>query len=46
VAQGWYHDIDVQPLLGQDGIHLAGDVGETYYADKITENLKLMGIGS
>jgi GDSL-like lipase/acylhydrolase family protein len=45
-AQGWYRDIDVEPLLRQDGIHLAGDVGETYYADKITENLKLMGFGS
>ncbi|UQX12192.1 SGNH/GDSL hydrolase family protein [Candidatus Mycobacterium methanotrophicum] len=46
VAQGWYRDIDVKPLLWQDGIHLAGDVGETYYADKITESLKLMGFGS
>jgi hypothetical protein len=47
VAQGWYRDIDVKPLLRQDGdgAHLNGD-GETYYADKIIENLKLMGFGS
>jgi hypothetical protein len=44
-AQGWYRDIDVKPLLGQDGTHLNGD-GETYCADKIIENLKLMGFGS
>jgi hypothetical protein len=46
VAQGWYRDIDVKPLLGQDGIHLVGTVGETYCADKIIENLKHMGFGS
>jgi hypothetical protein len=45
VAQGWYRDIDAEPLLWQDGTHLNPD-GETYYADKITENLKLMGFGS
>ncbi len=47
VAQGWYRDIDVKPLLRQDkdGTHLSGD-GETYYANKIIENLKLMGFGS
>lgn len=47
VAQGWYRDIDVKPLLWQDGdgTHLNGD-GETYYADKIIENLKRMGFGS
>ncbi|MDT5136386.1 MAG: hypothetical protein QOD58_648 [Mycobacterium sp.] len=45
VAQGWYRDIDAEPLLWQDGTHLNPN-GETYYADKITENLKLMGFGS
>jgi GDSL-like Lipase/Acylhydrolase family len=45
VAQGWYRDIDVKPLLGQDGTHLNGN-GETYCANKIIENLKLMGFGS
>jgi hypothetical protein len=47
VAQGWYRDIDVKPLLWEDGdgTHLNGD-GESYYADKIIENLKLMGFGS
>jgi hypothetical protein len=45
VAQGWYRDMDAEPLLWQDGTHLNPD-GETYYADKITENLKLMGFES
>lgn len=47
VAQGWYRDIDVKSLLRQDGdgTYLNGD-GETYYANKIIENLKLMGFGS
>jgi hypothetical protein len=47
VAQGWYRDIDVKPLLRQDGdgTQLNGD-GETYCADKIIESLKLMGVGS
>jgi lysophospholipase L1-like esterase len=45
VAQRWYRDVDVKPLLWLDGIHLNGD-GETYYADKITENLKQMGFAS
>jgi lysophospholipase L1-like esterase len=45
VAQRWYRDVDVKPLLWHDGIHLNGD-GETYYADKITENLKQMGFAS
>lgn len=45
VAQGWYRDIDVKPLLWQDGTHFNAN-GETYHADKIVENLKLMGFGS
>ena len=47
VAQGWYRDIDVKPLVWQDGdgTHLNGD-GENYCADKIIENLKRMGFGS
>ena len=45
VAQRWYRDVDVKPLLWLDGIHLNGD-GETYYGDKIIENLKQMGFGS
>ena len=45
VAQRWYRDVDVKPLLWLDGIHLNGD-GETYYADKIIENLKQMGFAS
>jgi len=45
VEQRWYRGIDVKPLLWHDGIHLNGK-GETYYADKIIENLKQMGFGS
>jgi GDSL-like Lipase/Acylhydrolase family len=47
VAQGWYRDIDVKPLLRQDGdgTHLNSD-GEAYCADKIIENLQQMGFGS
>jgi hypothetical protein len=47
VAQGWYRDIDVKPLLRQDGdgTHLNYD-GETYCAEKIIENLKQMGFES
>jgi len=47
VAQGWYRDIDVKPLLWQDGdgTHLNYH-GESYCADKIIENLKLLGFGS
>lgn len=47
MAQGWYRDIDVKPLLWQDGdgTHLNYH-GESYCADKIIENLKLMGFGS
>jgi hypothetical protein len=46
VAEGWYRDIDVTPLLSQDGIRLVGDLGETYCAGKIIESLKQMGFGS
>jgi hypothetical protein len=47
VAQGWYRDVDVKPLLWQDGdgTHLTPN-GETYYADKIVKSLKQMGFGS
>ena len=45
VAQRWYRDVDVKPLLAPDGVHLNGD-GQTYYADKIIDNLKRMGFGS
>jgi lysophospholipase L1-like esterase len=45
VAQRWYRDVDVKPLLAPDDVHLNGD-GQMYYADKIIENLKQMGFGS
>ncbi|MGH3959086.1 SGNH/GDSL hydrolase family protein [Mycobacterium sp.] len=41
VAQRWYRDVDVKPMLWQDGIHLNVN-GDTYYADKIIENLRQM----
>lgn len=44
VEQGWYRDVDVQPLR-LDGIHLSNR-GEVYYADRIIENLKHMGFAS
>jgi lysophospholipase L1-like esterase len=43
VTEGWYRGTDLKRLLGQDGIHLNGE-GNTYYADKIIENLKQMGL--
>jgi lysophospholipase L1-like esterase len=45
VAQGWYRGIDVKPLLWRDGIHLNRQ-GEIYYAEKIVQNLKQMGLAS
>jgi GDSL-like Lipase/Acylhydrolase family len=47
LAQGWYRDIDVKPLLWQDkdGTHLNAN-GEVYFADKIITSLKQMGFGS
>lgn len=45
VAQGWYRDIDLKPLIGRDGIHFNGK-GNAYCADKIIENLKQIGLAS
>jgi lysophospholipase L1-like esterase len=45
VAQRWYRDIDVKPLLATDGVHLNSD-GQIYYSNKIIDNLKQMGFGS
>ncbi len=44
LAQGWYREIDVQPLLWRDGTHLNAN-GEVYYANKIIKSLKQMGLG-
>ncbi len=46
VAQGWYRGIDGMPPPWQDGLHVAGDADETFRADKIIENLTLIGSGS
>jgi lysophospholipase L1-like esterase len=45
VAQRWYRDIGVKRLLWKDGVNLNGD-GNAYYADKIIENLRRMGVAS
>lgn len=45
VAQHWYRDIDLKPLLWKDGVNLSAD-GNAYYADKIIENLTRMGVAS
>src|SRR5581483_2998364 len=42
LAQGWYREIDVRPLLWRDGTHLNAN-GEVYYANKIIKSLKQMG---
>jgi hypothetical protein len=45
LAQGWYRDTGVKPLLQKDGIHLSNN-GEIYYANKIIENLRQMRFAS
>lgn len=42
VAQQWFRGVDMSQLVSPDGAHL-DDNGETYYADKIVENLRQMG---
>jgi lysophospholipase L1-like esterase len=44
VAEGWYRDIDLGPLLGPDGVHLNA-AGNLYYADRIVDSLSRLGIG-
>lgn len=44
-AQRWYRGIDGKTLMWRDGAHLNSN-GETYYANKIIDNLKRMGLGS
>lgn len=43
VAEGWYRDIDLAPMMWNDGVHLNAE-GNEYYADKIIEDLKRMGL--
>jgi len=45
LAQQWYRDVDVAQLLSKDGRHL-NDAGEVYYAQKIVDNLKQLGLAS
>ena len=44
-AQHWYSDIDGKTLMWRDGAHLNAK-GDTYYADKVSDSLKQMGLGS
>ncbi|OBG26723.1 SGNH/GDSL hydrolase family protein [Mycobacterium sp. 852002-51057_SCH5723018] len=43
VAQHWYRDVDVKPLLWRDNVQLSSH-GQTYYATKVIDNLKRMGL--
>jgi len=42
-AEQWFRGIEMMPLLARDGTHL-NDAGQDYYAEKIVENLKQMGL--
>jgi hypothetical protein len=44
-AQHWYRGIEGKTLMWRDGAHLNAK-GETYYADKVIDNLKRMGLAS
>lgn len=43
VAEGWFRNVDLAPLLWTDGVHLNA-VGSNYYAEKITESIEQYGI--
>nr|WP_223205513.1 SGNH/GDSL hydrolase family protein [Gordonia jinghuaiqii] len=42
VAEEWYVGIDLNPLLGPDGVHLNGP-GNQFYANKIIDRLRAFG---
>lgn len=44
-ARHWYSDIDGKSLMWRDGAHLNPN-GDAYYAGKVIESLKQMGIAS
>jgi len=44
-VEHWYSDVDGKTLMWQDGAHL-NSKGDAYYAGKVMESLKRMGIGS
>ena len=39
IGLGWYHNIDLAPLLWKDHIHL-NNAGQEYYANRLVDNLK------
>ncbi|MGV9793133.1 SGNH/GDSL hydrolase family protein [Gordonia sp. NPDC003422] len=43
VALGWYRGVNLAPLFGPDGVHL-NSPGNVYYADKIVEQLRALGL--
>ncbi|MEV0672711.1 SGNH/GDSL hydrolase family protein [Mycobacterium sp. NPDC050441] len=43
VAEGWYRERDLAPLFWHDGIHLNA-VGNEYYASRIFDDMRLMGL--
>lgn len=44
-AQHWYSDVDGKTLMWRDGAHL-NPKGDAYYAGKLMESLKRLGIGA
>jgi hypothetical protein len=43
IAEGWYQDVDLKPLLWEDEIHLS-PAGAEYYAQKIIEGMRRAGV--
>jgi lysophospholipase L1-like esterase len=43
IAEGWYQDIDLSPLLWDDGIHPNAE-GAEYYAGRIIDDMRRMGV--
>jgi lysophospholipase L1-like esterase len=43
IAEGWYQDIDLSPLLWDDGIHPNAE-GAEYYAGRIMDDMRRMGV--
>lgn len=43
LAEGWYTDVDMTPLLWHDGV-LPNDLGSKYYAQRIVDDLHQWGI--
>jgi lysophospholipase L1-like esterase len=43
IAEGWWRDVDLGPLLWRDGLHL-NSAGAEYYAEKIAEGMRRAGV--